>query len=360
MKEKMVNKKLETIAQKVFSSERISIEDGLSLYAADLGFLGELANFVREKKNGKNVYYNRNIHIEPTNICIYNCKFCSYSHRKIEAFELSLEQIISLITEHEKKGITEVHIVGSVHPERDIDYYGNIIHTIKTRFPAIHIKAFSAVELDYFFKKNNLSISDGLLKLKEYGLDSIPGGGAEIFDETLRSKICGEKTKTETWLAIHETAHRLGIPSNATMLYGHYETYAQRIDHINRLRLLQDRTKGFNVFIPLKYRNKNNDMSEVIETTIVEDLKNYAVSRIFLDNFNHIKAYWPMIGKHTAQVALAFGVDDMDGTIDDTTKIYSAAGAEDQKPSLNTQEFTKLIEDAGFIAVERNSVYDII
>jgi len=208
--------------------------------------------------------------------------------------------------------------------------------------------------------KAGLTIKEGLTKLKEYGLDSIPGGGAEIFDEKLRKNICDEKSSSLLWLEIHETAHLLGIPSNATMLYGHIETYAHRIDHMERLRLLQDRTKGFNAFIPLKYKKSNNSMSYLGEVNTLEDLRNYAVSRIYLDNFPHIKAYWPMTGKECAQLSLSFGTDDMDGTIDDTTRIYSMAGSEEGNPSMSTEEISKLISEAGFIPVERDSLYNPI
>jgi aminodeoxyfutalosine synthase len=205
-----------------------------------------------------------------------------------------------------------------------------------------------------------LNISEGLGLLKEYGLDSIPGGGAEIFDEKLRKMICDEKSSSEKWLSIHETAHHLGIPSNATILYGHMETYAHRIDHMERLRALQDKTAGFNAFIPLKYKKSNNSMSYLGEVNVIEDLRNYAVSRIYLDNFPHIKAYWPMIGKESAQLSLSFGVDDMDGTIDDTTRIYSMAGAEDENPAMSTDEICRLIREAGYIPVERDSIYNPI
>ena len=201
------------------------------------------------------------------------------------------------------------------------------------------------------------TIEEGLTLLKGYGLDSIPGGGAEIFDEELRKMICDEKSSSELWLRIHETAHRLGIPSNATMLYGHIETYAHRIDHMERLRNLQDKTHGFNAFIPLKYKKSNNSMSYLGEVNTIEDLRNYAVSRIYLDNFPHIKAYWPMTGKESAQLSLSFGADDMDGTIDDTTRIYSMAGSDEENPSMSTEEICRLISQAGFTPVERDSLY---
>ena len=256
--------------------------------------------------------------------------------------------------------MTEIHIVGGVHPSHDLHYYGRLIQKIKLHRPSLHIKAFSAIELDYMIKLSDMTLEDGLYQLKNYGLDSIPGGGAEIFDEKLREKICNEKTSSELWLRIHETAHWLGIPSNATMLYGHTETYAHRIDHMNRLRLLQEKTGGFNAFIPLKYKKANNSLGYLSEVSLAEDLRNYAVSRIFLDNIPHIKAYWPMTGKTAAQLSLSFGTDDLDGTIDDTTKIYSMAGSEEKNPSMTVDEICKLILEAGFQPVERDSLYNRI
>lgn len=351
------------IVKKVFGNERINDDEALYLYKnAELGFLGVLANYVREKKNSNYTFYNRNFHIEPTNICIYNCRFCSYS-RKIGqegSWEFDLEKIRETVKKYINQPVTEAHIVGGVHPHRDIHYYATLIKTVKEILPEIHIKAFTAVEIEFMIKKARLSIEEGLRILKEAGLDSIPGGGAEIFDEKIRKQICPDKTSSSDWLNLHKTAHEIGIPTNATMLYGHIESYGHRVEHMSRLRKLQDQTNGFNVFIPLKYRNYNNDLNEIGEVSILEDLRNYAVSRIYLDNFNHIKAYWPMIGKQTAQLALSFGVDDMDGTIDDSTKIYSMAGVEDQNPSLNTEQIEKLIIDANRIPVERDTLYNFL
>lgn len=352
---------LKAIAEKIYSGVRITPEEGLFLYEkADLPFLGLISSFVRKRINGTSAFYNRNFHLEPTNICIHNCLFCSY--RKPaghpESWDYSHDEMLDAVKRFDDKDVTEVHIVGGVHPRHDIHYYGTLISKIKAHRPTLHIKAFSAVELDYMITIAGLTIEEGLSKLKDYGLDSIPGGGAEIFDEKIRKKICGDKTSSERWLLIHETAHRLGIPSNATMLYGHMETYFHRIDHMNRLRNLQDKTGGFNAFIPLKYRKANNKMSYLGEVSIIEDLRNYAVSRIFLDNIPHIKAYWPMTGKTVAQISLSFGTDDLDGTIDDTTKIYSMAGAEDQNPSMTGAEICKLITEAGYQPVERDSLYN--
>ncbi len=235
-----------------------------------------------------------------------------------------------------------------------------MLKDIKASRPNLHIKAFTAVEIEHMIKKAGISLQEGVQLLKEYGLDSIPGGGAEIFDETLRKEICSSKSTADQWLAIHEALHKGGIPSNATILYGHIESYAHRADHLNRLREVQDRTGGFNAFIPLKFKNKNNTMSDIKEVSVIEDLKNYAISRIFLDNFGHIKSYWPMTGKQLAQLALSFGVDDFDGTINDSTKIYSLAGSEEQNPSMTTEEMKQLIKDAKRVPVERDSVYNII
>lgn len=357
------NKALSDIAHKVEGNFRISPEEGLILFKkADLGLLGMLAGIVRRRHNGTNTFFNHNFHIEPTNKCIYNCRFCSYHKPEgdPESWEYSHDEMLEIVKRFDSKPVTEVHIVGGVHPEYDLNYWGSLLKKIKLHRPSLHVKAFSAIELDYMISKAGITIEEGLKKLKEYGLDSIPGGGAEIFDEELRKMICDEKASSDMWLNIHETAHRLGISSNATMLYGHIENFSHRIDHMNRLRKLQDKTGGFNTFIPLKFRKINNSMSYLGEVSLIEDLRNYAVSRIFLDNFLHIKAYWPMIGKESAQLSLSFGVDDMDGTIDDTTRIYSMAGSEEDKPAMSTKEICQLISEAGYKPVERDSMYNTI
>jgi len=348
------------IANKIKDNIRITPEDGLLLYKrADLALIGLLAGTVRRKGNGNFAYFNHNFHIEPTNKCIYNCRFCSYHKPEgdPESWEYSHEEMLDIVKKFDAKDVTEVHIVGGVHPAHDLHYWGSLLRKIKDHRPSLHIKAFSAVELDHMITLTGVSIEEGLISLKEYGLDSIPGGGAEIFDEKLRKIICGEKSSSQLWLKIHETAHRIGIQSNATILYGHMETYKHRIDHLERLRALQDKTGGFNAFIPLKYKKSNNSMSYLGEVSIIEDLRNYAVSRIYLDNFPHIKAYWPMIGKESAQLSLSFGADDMDGTIDDTTRIYSMAGSKEENPTMSTNDICQLIRDAGFTPVERDSLY---
>ena len=351
------------IERKVKSGERISPEDGLYLYErGELGFVGMLANILRERLNADRVYFNRNFHIEPTNICIHNCQFCSYRRRINQpgAWEMNKSEILSKIDSFRGIYATEVHIVGGVHPHRDLEYYEDLLYEIKSAYPDLHIKAFTAAELEFMIRKSGLSIEEGLARLQKAGLGSIPGGGAEIFDETLRRKICPDKTGSQEWLDIHRAAHKLGIRSNATILYGHLESFSQRIDHMSRLRDLQDETHGFQVFIPLKYRSENNELTDIGEVSTIEDLRNYAISRIYLDNFPHLKAYWPMIGKETASLSLSFGVDDLDGTIEDSTKIYSMAGAEDQNPNLSTKDLVELIRKAGRTPVERDTLYNIL
>jgi len=364
LKVQTIDADLRIIADKVFNGSRISVQEGITLFEkGDLNFLGVLANFVREKKNGNDVYFNRNFHIEPTNICVFDCKFCSYSRllkQKEEGWELSIDQMLDIVRKYDGIPVTEVHIVGGVHPKMGLMYFAELIKKVKEIRPEIHVKAFTAVELDYMCRKAKVSYKEGLQILKDHGQDSLPGGGAEIFDEELRAQIAGDKCTSKEWLELHETAHSLGMPSNATMLYGHIENYTHRIDHMNRLRVLQDKTGGFNTFIPLKFRNQGNQMSHVLEVSVIEDLKNYAVSRIFMDNFNHIKAYWPMIGRSTAQLSLNYGVDDIDGTIDDSTKIYSMAGSEEQNPALSTSQLVELIKHVGRRPIERDTVYNVI
>lgn len=355
--------KLLQVAEKVASEERITVDDGVLLFReGSLPFLAILADNIRHRINGKQVFFNRNIHIEPTNICECHCAFCSYRRKKGEtgSWEFSIDEMVKMAESHAFSGITEIHIVGAVHPDRDVHYYASLLTKIKKILPSVQIKAFTAVEIDAMCRFAALDIREGLSILKAAGLDSLPGGGAEIFDEALRARICPDKTGSEDWLNIHRTAHLLGIQTNSTILYGLLENYEQRIDHLNRLRTLQDETGGFNAFIPLKFRHFNNRFSHVEETTTIEDLKNYAVSRIFLDNIPHLKAYWPMIGKSVAQLSLAFGVDDLDGTIDDTTKIYSMAGSEEQSPAASTDELIDMIRDAGLTPVERDTLYNVI
>ncbi len=355
---------LKTIAQKVVNKERISFDEGVLLYEkAELGYLGALANYIRETKHGDYTYFNRNFHIEPTNLCVYTCKFCSYSRlikQKDEGWTLSEDEMMDIVKSYDDKPVTEVHIVGGVLPHMNLNFFDSLISRIKAHRPELHIKAFTPVEYYYMFKKAKVSYQEGFEVLKAAGLQSMPGGGAEIFHAEVRDIICKDKCNAEQWLDIHETAHNNGIPSNATMLYGHIEKYHHRVDHMERLRQLQDKTGGFNCFIPLKFRSANNEMTDVGEVNVLEDLRNYAVARIYMDNFNHLKAYWPMIGRSTAQLSLAFGVNDIDGTVDDTTKIYSMAGSEEQNPSMTTQEIVKLIKNVKRHPIERDSIYNIL
>ncbi len=355
---------LQHIARKVLGRHRISSEEGLLLYQkADLGLLGSLANFIREQKNGDVTWFNRNFHIEPTNVCVYDCKFCSYSRlikKRGEGWEYSLADMMDIIRKYDGEPVTEVHIVGGVLPQYDLAFYVDFFRSIKQHRPDLHIKALTPVEYHYIFKKARISYEEGMATMKEAGLDSLPGGGAEIFHPEIRTQIAGDKCTGEQWLAIHRIWHRLGGRSNATMLYGHIESYEHRIDHLEQLRILQDETGGFQTFIPLKFRNQDNQMSDVPEVPVVEDLRNYAVSRIFLDNFDHIKAYWPMISRQVAQISLAYGVDDIDGTIDDTTRIYSMAGSEEQHPAMSTRELVELIRAVGRKPVERDTLYHVV
>jgi len=352
------------IADKVRRQERITDEDALVLFEkGSLAFLGSLANSVRERLHGDTTYFNRNFHIEPTNVCVYSCHFCSYSRvyaNRDEGWELSQQQMMDIVKSYDGKPVTEVHIVGGVHPKMNLEFFAELMRSVKTHRPDLHIKGFTAVELDYMFRKAKKTVEEGMQYLHDAGLDSLPGGGAEIFHPEIREQICADKIDGTGWLHIHETAHKLGMHTNATMLYGHIENYSHRIDHMSRLRQLQDKTGGFNTFIPLKFRNKENDMSHVHESSTIEDMKMYAVARIYLDNFPHLKAYWPMLGRQNAQLTLSFGVNDIDGTIDDTTKIYSMAGSEEQTPSMNTAQLVTLIKQARRRPVERGTLYNVI
>lgn len=355
---------LKEVAEKVAHHERITPEEGLLLYEeGELAYLGALANFVREHKHGDATYFNRNFHIEPTNICVYTCTFCSYSRlikQRSEGWEYTMEDIMDIIKKYDDQPVTEVHIVGGVLPQYDVPFYVELFRRIKAHRPDLHIKALTPVEYHYIFKKAKISYEEGMQMMKEAGLDSLPGGGAEIFHPEIRDQIAGGKCNAEQWLRIHEIWHEMGGRSNATMLYGHIERHVHRVDHLERLRQLQDKTGGFQTFIPLKFRNQDNQMSHLPEVSVIEDLKNYAISRIYLDNFDHLKAYWPMIGRDTAQLSLAFGVNDIDGTIDDTTKIYAMAGSEEQHPSLSTQQLVEMVRRVGRKPIERDTLYHVL
>ena len=360
----VADKDLKAIAQKVKKSERITDEEGIMLFEkGSLSFVGALANFIRERLHGDKTYFNRNFHIEPTNVCVFSCNFCSYSRlyaHKEDGWELSIEQMLDIVKSYDGKPITEVHIVGGVHPKMNMAYFMELMQKIKAHRPSLHVKAFTAVELDYMFRKAKLTVEEGMKQLHAAGLDSLPGGGAEIFAPEIREKICADKVDADGWLAIHEAAHHLGMHSNATMLYGHIEKYEHRIDHMRRLRELQDKTHGFNTFIPLKFRNRDNEMSYVPESVTTEDLRLYAIARIYMDNFLHLKAYWPMLGRQNAQLSLSFGVNDIDGTIDDSTKIYSMAGSEEQTPAMSTEELVQLIKQVKRTPVERDTLYNVV
>ncbi len=349
------------IAARVEAGGRLSADDALTLWRdAPLWRLGSLATARKRAVSGDKVYYNRNFHIEPTNLCVFNCKFCSYRRPKgsPEAWDMTMEQIEDKARGYVGRGVTEVHIVGGVHPEHDIYYYCDMIRRVKAILPEAAVKAFTAIELSYMIRKAGLSVGDGLRLLIDAGMDAIPGGGAEIFDEEIRARICPDKGSTAEWFEVHRAAHEAGIKSNATMLYGHVESVTHRIDHLLRLRALQDETDGFNAFIPLKYRNFGNSMSQIGEVAVTDDLRTLAMSRLVLDNVPHIKAYWVMYGKQTTEMALAFGADDIDGTIDDSTKIYSMAGADDTRPRMSVDEMREMVSRAGFRAVERDTLYN--
>ena len=353
--------RIDDIADKVRRAERIDDTEAELLWRrAPLWLLGELAIAAKRRVSGDKVYYNRNFHIEPTNRCVFNCRFCSYRRPagSPEAWDYTMDQIEEIVRGKQGRGITEVHIVGGVHPEHGLEYYTDMIRRVKALLPEAAIKAFTAIELSYMIRKAGLSVEAGLRQLKQAGMDAIPGGGAEIFDDQVRRRICPDKGSTAEWFEVHETAHRLGILTNATILYGHVEELRHRIDHLRRLRELQDATGGFNAFIPLKYRNFGNPMSEIGEVSVIEDLRMLAMSRIYLDNIPHIKAYWVMYGKATTELALAFGADDIDGTIDDTTKIYSMAGADDRRPTMSVDEIHRIVRAAGCRAVERDTFYN--
>ena len=354
---------LRDVADKISSGKRLTEEDALSLFRSDALFtLGRLASHVAHQKNGDKVYFVVNRHINPTNICVNRCAFCAFSRSRGEdgAFALTIDEIISKLGTRNTGGKTpfrEVHIVGGLHPDWSFDHYCAMVSAIKKAFPRIHIKAFTAVEIDYFSRISRLPVQEVLARLKKSGLDAMPGGGAEIFAEGVRAKLCPEKLTGEQWLRVHETAHRCGIPTNATMLYGHIEAYEDRVDHLFRLRRLQDRTRGFQAFIPLSYHPKNTDIGGYY-TSGIDDLKTLAISRLVLDNIPHIKAYWIMLGEKIAQLALLFGADDLDGTIMEE-KITHSAGAMSRE-GLTKRELMNLIRRAGKVPVERDAFYHAV
>lgn len=355
--------KWEEILARTRAGARLTVEDALVLWQdAPLWRLAEVAVEKKRSISGDKVFYNKNFHIEPTNVCLFNCKFCSYRRPRgsAEAWDYSIEDMEQMVRSYIGKGATEMHIVGGVHPDHTIEFYCELIRRVKAILPEAAVKAYTAIELSYMIRKAGLSVREGLQMLIDAGMEAIPGGGAEIFDEEIRQQICPDKGSTAEWFEVHSTAHELGLKTNATMLYGHIESVEHRIDHLLRLRELQDRTGGFNAFIPLKYRNYGNSMSSIGEVSITDDLRTLAMSRLILDNVPHIKAYWVMYGKQTTEMALHFGADDVDGTIEDSTKIYSMAGADDQRPTMSVEEMHVMVERAGFRAVERDTHYNEI
>jgi len=341
---------------------RVNFQEALDMYAtADMNGLSARALFIRRKKNGDKVFYNNNFHIEPSNICIHRCKFCSY--RRDDALQpgawaMTLEEVKEYCREKYQPGMTEVHVVGSVHPEKSLDYYRSIISLLRKELPdEVAIKAYSAVEIDDMSRSTGSSVGNILKSLKDAGLSALPGGGAEIFEPSVRKEICPDKADADRWIEIHRTAHKLGIRSNATMLFGHIESRPDRIRHMMRLRELQDETGGFDAFIPLLFKHENNQLSQLGEIGIIEILKTFAISRIVLDNITHIKSYWPMLGKELSQIALLYGADDIDGTINDSTKIYSMAGS-GKNPGMSSIDLQKMAVECGFRAIERDSFYN--
>ncbi len=351
---------LDTIKEKVLADRRLTRRDGIELYKSnDLLVLGRMANHVAQRKNGNRVYFVQNLHINPTNICVNRCKFCAFSRSKGEsgAYEMTIDDILNK-ARSSGKGVREFHIVSGLHPDLPFAWYLDMLSALKKEFPKMHLKAFTAVEIDYLVKLSGLSIADTLKQLRNAGLGSLPGGGAEIFNSTVRNTLCAEKISGDRWLEVIAAAHEIGLKSNATMLYGHIETYEHRIDHLLRLRDLQERTGGFQAFIPLSFHSQNTEIKKSGYTTGFDDLKTLAISRLMLDNFDHIKAYWVMLGEKIAQVSLNFGVDDLDGTVVEERITKAAGGTTDG--SMTKDDIVHLIKRAGRTPVERNTVYNVV
>jgi len=349
---------LKPIADKVLAGERLSFDDGVALYRThDLLAVGWLANFIREKRHGNITYYNVNRHINPTNVCVAHCKLCAFGRDPGApgAYTFTIEEMYKRADQGVREGATEFHIVGGLHPDLPFDFFLELIHGLKQRHPHVHLKAFTMVEVHYFARIARLTVDETLRKMKEAGVDSCPGGGAEIFHPRVRRIICDHKVSGRMWLSMAKKAHRLGLPTNATMLYGHVETTEERVDHLVKLREAQEETHGFVAFIPLAFHPDNTPLAHIPKPTGYDDLRNIAISRLLLDNFDHIKAYWVMLTPSVAQIALRFGANDIDGTVVEE-KIYHDAGAK-------TAEFTsrgdleRLIRAAGRIPVERDTLY---
>ena len=349
---------LKAIEEKVYAAERLSVQDGLALEdCRDLFFLGEMANHVRERLSGNFAYYNVNTHINPTNVCVYKCDFCAFRADLDDprGYVMDESQIRERARQAHEKGATELHIVGGLHHKLPFSYYTDVVRWVTSEAPEIHVKAYTAVEIEFFAKIARKSMKEIIEDLMESGLGSFPGGGAEIFHPEVREKICDAKASTETWLEVHRLAHKLGLKSNCTMLYGHIEKPLHRIDHMIRLRELQDETGGFQTFIPLAFHPDNSRMDEIPKASGFMDLKTMAISRLMLDNIPHIKAYWVMLGMKTAQVALSFGADDIDGTVVHE-KIYHEAGS-DSPQEMCVADLERLIIEAGRVPVERDTLY---
>ncbi len=354
---------LSRIAGKVEAGERISGEDGILLMnSTDLLFLGRMADLVRQRKHRDRVYFIQNRHINHTNICVNRCKFCAFGRDEGDrgAYTLSLDEIEYKAMEYRGRGITEIHIVGGLNEKLGLDYYMEMLERVRRALPGVFIQSFTAVEIDYLARSHNLPVSEVLLRLKEAGLDSLPGGGAEVFSPRVRALVCPKKISGDRWLQIHGAAHGLGMRTNATILYGHLETAEERIDHLVKLRQLQDQTGGFLAFIPLAFHPANTQLAYLgrAGTTGCDDLKMLAVARLMLDNFDHIKAFWIMTGPKIAQVSLSFGVNDLDGTVEEE-KIVHDAGAETGQ-RLSRQEIVRMIKAAGRVPVERDTLYNAV
>jgi aminodeoxyfutalosine synthase len=352
---------LQPIYEKVAQGRRLSREDGCTLLESpDLLGVGRLAQMVRERLHGNKAYYIYNQHINYSNICINGCKFCAFGRKAGEAgaYEMSLPEVFAKVEERLGEPITEIHIVGGCHPDLPFAYYLDMLRGIKTRRPEVHLQAFTAVEVAHLAQKAGMSLTDTLLALKEAGLGSLPGGGAEVFSKRVRSSLCPEKLSPEGWLEVAQAAHRLGLNTNATMLYGHVESFAERVDHLMRLREAQDETGGFLSFIPLAFHPTNTGMSDLTGPSAIEDLKTLAVSRLMLDNFPHIKAFWVMLGPKLSQISLCFGVDDVDGTVMEE-RITHMAGAQTPQ-GLSRTQLEALIREAGCEPVQRDTLYRVI
>ncbi len=357
LERRLMSLELVPIAEKVFAETRLSFEDGVALYhSPDIHTVGRLANWIREKWNGNVGYFNINRHLNPTNVCVVDCKFCGFARKPgKDGYTMSLEEAFHHVSLGYSEAVTEFHIVGGLHPYLPFSYFTDLLKGLKQRFPKVHLKAFTMVELEFLARRAKLSIEDTIEALKEAGMDSCPGGGAEIFGERARSMICDHKVSGERWLEIAKKVHRAGLKSNATMLYGHVETVEERVDHLIRLRNLQDETNGFQCFIPLAFHPANTQLSHLPGPTAMLDLRAIAVARLMLDNFAHIKAYWIMINAKTAQIGLNFGADDLDGTVVEE-RIVHMAGA--QTPiGMTRAEIEHLIRAAGRDPVERDTLY---